>query len=104
MTTRQRKKSILNQLVLPLLTIGFLAYFGFHTFHGDYGLIGYQAIQADISSKQDELVNLVKQRRRLENRVALLGSSSLDRETLEEFARAQLNVAHPNEVVILLKR
>jgi cell division protein FtsB len=43
-------------------------------------------------------------KRRLERRVALLRPESLDRDMLEERARAVLNLARPEDRVILLNR
>ncbi|MEM8797960.1 MAG: septum formation initiator family protein [Pseudomonadota bacterium] len=104
MATRQRKKSVVGRFVLPCLTLAFLGYFGFHALHGTYGLIGFQAIRTTIDERRLVLDELVLERERLERQVALLGSSSLDRDTVEEYARAQLNVAHPNEVIVLISQ
>lgn len=102
MSTRQRKKSFLNRLILPVFTLAFLGYFGFHAFHGVYGLIAYRGIVSSIDVLEARLEEVSKEREALELRTALLAHGSPDRETVDELARAKLNVIHPNEVVYLL--
>ena len=102
--TRQRKKSFINRLLLPVFTIAFLGYFGFHSLHGSYGLIAYWSIRGDINTLEARLYDTQKERRALERRVTLLAHGSPDRETVDELARAKLNVIHPNEVVYLLNK
>lgn len=101
MATRQRKKSFLHRLILPVFSLVFLGYFGFHAFHGAYGLIGYWSILERKAEREAALALLQEERESLEHRTALLASGSLDRETLDELARAKLNVINPNEVVYL---
>lgn len=104
MATRQRKKSFLNRLFLPTFTIAFLGYFGFHAFNGSYGLIAYWGVLDEITTLESSLDEARKERQALELRTALLARSSLDRETVDELARAKLNVIHPNELVYLLNK
>lgn len=103
MATRQRKKSFVSRLILPTFTLAFIGYFGFHAFHGSYGLIAFKSVQHQISLLEDQLDTVQKQRKNLEQRTILLAYGSPDRETVDELARAKLNVIHPNEVVYLLK-
>lgn len=101
MATRQRKKSLLTRLILPVFTIAFLGYFGFHAFEGEYGLVSYKKTQQRIKTRQSELTALQTQREALERRYALLVRGSPDREMIDELARTKLNVIHPNELVYL---
>lgn len=103
MATRQRKKSFLNRLILPVFTFVFLGYFGFHAFHGAYGLIAYKGIVENRENLEARLAGLVAEREALELRAGLLILGSPDRETVDELARAKLNVIHPHEVVYLLQ-
>jgi len=102
MATRQRKKSLLNRFILPVFSVAFLGYFGFHSFHGSYGLIGYQSIKGRIHVLEKRLAAVSKDREALELQANLLTPGSPDKETVDELARAKLNVVHPNEVVFLL--
>jgi len=104
MATRQRKRTFLNRLILPAFSVAFLGYFGFHAFHGSYGLIAYWGVLTEIETLEEELKQVQAERKALELRTALLAHGSPDRETVDELARAKLNVIHPNEVVYLLPR
>lgn len=101
MATRQRKKSFLSRLILPAFSLVFLGYFGFHAFHGAYGLIGYWSILERKAERETALAMLREERQQLEHRAVLLASGSPDRETIDELARAKLNVINPDEVVYL---
>lgn len=102
MATRQRKKSLISRFILPIFSVAFLGYFGFHSFHGSYGLIGYQSIKGRINVLEARLAAVQKDREALALQVNLLTPGSPDKETVDELARAKLNVVHPNEVVYLL--
>ncbi|MEO1066391.1 MAG: septum formation initiator family protein [Pseudomonadota bacterium] len=103
MATRQRKNSFLSRFILPVFAFAFLGYFGFHTFHGSYGLIAFHAIRSNVDQLEAELAKVRAEREALELRVALLRPGSLAREVVDEFARAKLNVTHPNDLIILIR-
>ncbi len=103
MATRQRRKTFFRRLVLPAVTTAFLGYFGYHAFHGDYGLFARAMLDHEAVELTTELSALLERRRLLEQRVALLRPESLDPDMIDEHARRSLNVVHANEVAILRK-
>ena len=60
-------------------------------------------LRQEIAAARSSEAELAAERATLERRVALLRPESLDRDMLEERARAVLNLAHPDERVIFLK-
>ena len=38
MWTRHHKQSSTGRLIVPAITAVFLSYFGFHAYHGEYGI------------------------------------------------------------------
>ncbi|MEM8813296.1 MAG: septum formation initiator family protein [Pseudomonadota bacterium] len=100
MATRFRSVVGPRHFVLPLVTIAVLSYFGFHAFHGEYGLIAEARLQTRAENLTAILQDLEDQREVLEKRVTLLRPESLDPDMIDEQARRILHVAHPNEVVI----
>ena len=100
MLTRQRKRSRLSGLILPGVTAAYLAYFGFWSFHGDYGIWAATQLQADAVRLQAELDALVKQHDDLKRHIALLGPDAVEADLLDEKARAELEMARPDEIVI----
>jgi len=103
MTTRQYRPSRSRHLILPAVTAVFLGYFAYHAFHGEYGIVGRQRLETKMTQLKADLGRLVAERSALENRVKLMRSGSLDQDMVDERAREQLNMVHPNEVVILLQ-
>ncbi len=101
MATRQRRKSKVRPLVLPAICLLLLGYFGYHAVEGDYGHYALLKLKARETDLTDQLARLRDERRALERRVSLMRPESLDPDMIEERARRALNVARPDEVVIL---
>src|SRR5690606_19764700 len=100
MWTRQHKRRNTGRLIVPSITILFLAYFGFHAYHGEYGLYAKYRLEARAGDLEDKLAALKQRREKLEHRVALLHDGSLEKDMLDEWARRELNLAHEDEVII----
>jgi cell division protein FtsB len=99
-TTRQRKRSPLGHLWLPLLTAGYLAYFGFHAFTGQYGIFARAGLESETERLVAELASVRGEREALERQAARLRPQSVDLDLLDELARQKLNLVHPDEVVL----
>jgi len=102
MATRQRKKSVWTRFVMPVITIAFLTYFGYHSFVGDYGVLGRIRFERQAVQLQAELTDLRQRRKKLERKVVLLRPQSLDPDMIDERARVNLNLVHRNEITIFL--
>src|SRR5438093_10290201 len=90
--------------IFPLLACGAAGYFGYQFQTGDHGL----KARADLERRKEvlagELAGLKEVKDRLERDVALLRPESLDPDMLDERARAILNLAHPNDLIMLKRR
>lgn len=82
------------------LLIAVLLYFGFHAISGENGLASYISIKQNEKTQEEKLEKLKLERAYLQQRVALLGSKSLDLDILEERCRVVLNYCYPNEIII----
>ena len=102
MWTRQHKKRKTGILIVPAITIAFLSYFGFHAWHGQYGINSKYQLEDRLVVLQAELDRVRGQRLAMERRVQLLQDGSLERDMLDQQARYMLDLARPDEVVILL--
>lgn len=100
MWTKHHKKRKLGRFVLPLITVAFLSYFGYHSIHGDYGLAATEEFDRQRVEREARLAKLVAERQTLEREVALMSDGSLERDMLDEKARFALNVARADEIVI----
>jgi len=87
----------------PLFGAVACSYVAYHAIEGDRGLRSWLKLRQEIATAQATEAELAAERAVLERRVALLRPESLDRDTLEERARAILNLAHPDERVIFFK-
>jgi cell division protein FtsB len=87
--------------VAPAIGFCVVAYFAYHSFQGDRGLVAWLRVKEQIETARSELAGLEAERKALERRVTLLRPASLDRDLLDEQARAVLNYARPGEIVIM---
>ncbi|MCF3932611.1 septum formation initiator family protein [Acuticoccus sp. M5D2P5] len=101
MPTRHRRRSRFAFLLLPLLFCAIAFYFGWQSTRGEFSQLSRENLKAERHTRQVELVTLVAQRRHLEEKVKRLRTDALDADLLDERARAKLNMAHPNELVIM---
>ena len=89
---------------LPTAALGLLiAYFGFHAFTGERGILSTGERDATLVAKTRELQAVKVQRQDLEVRAMLLRDQSLSADLLEERARTLLGFADPRDYVIRLK-
>ncbi len=98
---RYRLKQAVRSVIAPTIFLTLVAYFGWNATQGDRGLQSYALRQAQLVSVQSDLKRVEGERDLLERRVAGLRSQRLDPDTLDERARAMLNIADPADVVVM---
>src|SRR4026207_2105958 len=94
----------LRSILFPLLACGVGGYFVFHLQTGDHGLQARADLEKRKAVLAGEVAGLKEGRKRPERGVALLRPESLDPDMLDERARAILNLAHPDDLVMLKRR
>jgi cell division protein FtsB len=104
MVTRRRVRTVLNALALYTIAVLLIGYFGVNAYTGNHGLRAKQELDAEIAQLTAELAALRADRANWERRVALLESQSIDRDMLDERARALLNYADPRELMLQVKQ
>ncbi len=100
MNPRNDIRQRVSQVLGPLAGAALIAYFGYHAVQGDRGLIAWWNLRQEIEKTDYELAAVTAQRKRLEHRVSLLRPESLDRDMLEERARAMLGVVHQDDLIV----
>ena len=100
MATRQRRKSILAPLALPLIAVMFSAYFAWHAWHGAFGVEARRQLDQQADTLRLELAQIAKEKSTIERRVSLLRSKGIESDMLDERGREVLGFAQPNEVAI----
>lgn len=79
-----------------------LLFMGGMALAGPSGLLAWSENNRLLNQRQTELKQLVAEREELKNRVALLDPANVDPDMAGELLRKDLNVVHPDEMVMLL--
>ena len=106
-TVRARSKtpalSIVRRAGLPAAAIILMGFFGYYAVLGPNGVLSYRDYTRQLEKRRAEYAQLDKQRAALKNRVALLDNKGANPDMVDELTRKELNVVHPDEVIIPLK-
>lgn len=97
----RRIRAVLRAMVAPTVFLALVGYFGWNATQGERGLQSYALRQTQLVTVQAELHRVELERDVLERRVAGLRTQRLDPDTLDERARAMLNIAEPSDVVVM---
>src|SRR6476620_11027497 len=100
MVVRTRLRAFFRQTLLFMGAAAAIAYFGFHAFSGNHGIMARRQYDEKKQKLSDELAALQAERAALERRVTLLKSNSLDPDIIDEKSREMLGLTNPNEVVV----
>ena len=102
MWTRHHKNRNTGRLIIPAVSALFLAYFGFHAYHGEFGIYSKYQLEAREVELKGELDTIKAQRIEFERRVQLLHDGTLEKDMLDEQARRALNLSQADEMTIML--
>jgi cell division protein FtsB len=101
MWTRQHKQRNTGRLIVPAVSALFLAYFGFHAYHGEFGIYSKYQLEAQAVELQARLDVARAARVDMERRVQLLHDGTLEKDMLDEQARRALNLSQADEITIM---
>lgn len=94
---QQRREKVGNAAALLVLClIGALAVFG------PAGVLAWSENTSKLASHEARIAALQDQRSTLQNRTNLLDPNNVDPDLASELVRGNLNVAHPDEYVVIL--
>jgi cell division protein FtsB len=94
-------KRFATAMIAPTIFMALTGYFAWNATRGDHGLEKFAGLQARLKRSQLELSSAEAERDTWENRVAGLRDNHVDPDTLDERARAMLNLADPNDLVVM---
>lgn len=86
--------------IAPSIFLALVAYFVWNVIEGDRGLRAYAQRQQLLRQAQAELAQAEQERDAWERRASGLRNPHIDRDTLDERARAMLNLADPTDIII----
>jgi cell division protein FtsB len=88
-------------LIGPVLGLALTGYFAYHLVEGDRGLRAWMRITQDLRQAKSNLADVAAERAVLDRRVANMRPDHLDPDLLETQVRRNLDVAAPDEIVIM---
>jgi cell division protein FtsB len=100
MTFGRELKRRLKAAVAPLIFLSVVGYFGWNAMQGHHGLVAYAQRQELLAQAQADQAKAQAEKDAWTRRVAGLRASHLDPDTLDERARAMLNLADPTDVIV----
>ncbi len=89
-------------MIAPTVFLAITCYFGWNATQGERGLVAYAQRQELLRQVDADQTAAKAEREGWETRVAGLRARHLDPDTLDERARAMLNLAEPTEVIVKL--
>ncbi len=102
MTKRSRDPRLAKESMVQATALcGLLALSGM-AIVGPSGVLAWGENRRLLESHSQEIAQLTQQRDHLRNRVRLLDPHHVDPDLAGELLRAKLNVAHPDEMVLLI--
>lgn len=85
------------------LGLAVICFFGIYAVAGRNGILAYGDYKKQIAEREQAYAVVDQRRAVLRNRVALLDPRHANPDMVDEMVRKQLNVAHPDEVIVPLK-
>ena len=84
--------------------LGWLLLLGGMAFAGPYGVLAWGEGLSLLDKREAQIASLEEENERLENLVALLDPEQVDPDLSTELLRRDLNVAHPDEYIVDLRK
>jgi len=96
-------RKTLRKAALPALGLTLMAFFGAYAVLGPNGILAYGDYKRQLAKREKDYAALEQQRETLKNRVRLLDPDHANPDMVDEMTRKELNVVHPDEVIVPLK-
>lgn len=102
MPTRLKRPPFWRPLALTVTLLAFQAYLGYSAISGQFGIESREDILADIEVLEDRSAALQAELDAYRHRVSLMNPRHLDPDIVTERARALLNMAHANDILVMV--
>ncbi|AUW60333.1 septum formation initiator [Sphingobium sp. SCG-1] len=96
-------RALLMSALGPAIAILLLLLFAGYAVFGSSGILAWGDYSRQLHESRAELAMVKKHRDQLKNRVQLLDPRRADPDMVDELVRKELNVGHPDEVIVPLK-
>lgn len=102
MPTRLKRPPFWRPLALTVTLLAFQGYLGYSAISGQFGITSREAILSDIQVLADRSSALQAEIDSFSHRLSLLSPRHLDPDMVTERARALLNMAHADDVLVMV--
>ncbi|HEX8421462.1 MAG TPA: septum formation initiator family protein, partial [Sphingomonas sp.] len=82
------------------MALTIISFFGGYAVFGPNGAMAYGEYQRQLAKRDADFRELDRKRAVLQNRVALLDPRHANPDMVDEMVRRELNVAHPDEMIV----
>jgi len=97
---QSRMVAMLKRAGPPAFGIIFMGFFIYFALAGPNGVLAYREYDRQLEARQKEYAELDRKRSDLRNRVEQLDPRRANPDMVDELVRKELNVVHPDEVII----
>lgn len=104
MRSARREPKFVKDRAVQACALGALLLMGGFVVAGPSGVIAWSENERLLKQHHERIAQLQKERDQLRNRVGLLDPRHADPDLAGELLRSNLNVAHPDEMVMLLPK
>lgn len=101
MSTRLKRPALWRSLLVTLLLLAFLGYLGFNVIGGQFGIQSQKQMRADIETLKAQSATLQAEINSYRHKASLFAAASLDPDILSEKARALLQMAQPDDLIVM---
>lgn len=102
--TQSTFANVLRRAAMPAAVFVVLAFFGAYAVLGPNGVLAYGDYKRQLAKRERDYELLDRKRLVLRNRVALLDPDHANPDMVDEMVRKELNVAHPDEMIVPLDK
>ncbi|ODT80333.1 MAG: hypothetical protein ABS76_16755 [Pelagibacterium sp. SCN 64-44] len=102
MPTRLKRPPFWRPLALTVTLLAFQGYLGYSAISGQFGIESREGIIADIEILEDRSAALKAEIDAYEHRISLMNPRHLDPDLITERARALLNMAHADDMLVMV--
>ena len=99
----RKEPKLAKESITQVVALASLLGMGAWALAGPSGLLAWSENMRQLDQRRQEVQRLTAQRDELKNRVALLDPRHADPDLAGELLRSNLNVVHPDEMVMLIK-
>ena len=103
-STRLKRPAVWRSLLVTGLLIAFQGYLGFNVIGGQFGIESQQQMHVDIKNLKAQSASLQAEIDSYRHRESLFDPTSLDPDILSERALALLQMAQPDDLIIMTDR